>query len=553
MLGYMLSFGLLVATILPLVTLLLLRLRVSLALRTVRGGRRTIAFLHPYCNDGGGGERVLWVAIRELLARAVIDPARWRIVVYTGDPVSDDEIRAHALRRFGVAVPEQVEFVRLAGRGWIEPKRYPVATLLGQAFGSLVLAAEAIARVPPDVLVDTTGLHFCLPLLRAAGVPRLACYVHYPLISSDMLGAVASRKAAHNNASLFARFQATAALKLAYYHVLVFLYRCAGRMSDCTVANGSWTAAHVRSLWGVEVRTVFPPCDTRTLQLLPLEPTDPTVVNRGARRVGRDHLILSVAQFRPEKDHQLQLRAFARLLRAWRRAGAPAPRPQLVLAGAVRHAADQARLDALQRLAARLLGSEAQRTGAPVDDPQVVRRSTSPKRTRMVGRKSEGEGEGGAEAQAVRAAAQAAQAAEAAEAAEEDEGAPLDMLDAVHFAPNLPYAELQGLLARAKVGLHTMWNEHFGIGIVEMLAAGVVPVAHNSGGPALDIIEDRRTGRLATTEKEYADAMEELLLTPGAEPRRRAMAAAGRASVATRFSEAAFAEAMVEAMRPVLA
>jgi alpha-1,2-mannosyltransferase len=170
----------------------------------------------------------------------------------------------------------------------------------------------------------------------------------------------------------------------------------------------------------------------------------------------------------------------------------------------------------------------------------------------MVGRKSEREGEGGAEAQA--AAAQAAQAAAAqAAAAEEDEGAPLDMLDAVRFAPNLPYAELQGLLARAKVGLHTMWNEHFGIGIVEMMAAGVVPVAHNSGGPALDIIEDRRTGRLATTEKEYADAMEELLLTPGAEPRRRAMAAAGRASVATRFSEAAFAEAMVEALRPVLA
>ena len=540
----MLSFGLLVATILPLVTLLLLRLRVSLALRTVRGGRRTIAFLHPYCNDGGGGERVLWVAIRELLARAVIDPARWRIVVYTGDPVSDDEIRAHALRRFGVAVPEQVEFVRLAGRGWIEPKRYPVATLLGQAFGSLVLAAEAIARVPPDVLVDTTGLHFCLPLLRAAGVPRLACYVHYPLISSDMLGAVASRKAAHNNASLFARFQATAALKLAYYHVLVFLYRCAGRMSDCTVANGSWTAAHVRSLWGVEVRTVFPPCDTHTLQLLPLEPTNPS-----GRLVGRDHLILSVAQFRPEKDHQLQLRAFARLLRAWRRAGAPAPRPQLVLAGAVRHAADQARLDALHKLAALLLGSDAQRTGAAVDDPQVVRRSTSPRRIRMVGRKSEREGEGGAEAQAAAAQAAAAQAA----AAEEDEGAPLDMLDAVRFAPNLPYAELQGLLARAKVGLHTMWNEHFGIGIVEMLAAGVVPVAHNSGGPALDIIEDRRTGRLATTEKEYADAMEELLLTPGAEPRRRAMAAVGRASVATRFSEAAFAEAMVEALRPVLA
>ena len=70
------------------------------------------------------------------------------------------------------------------------------------------------------------------------------------------------RKAAHNNASLFARFAVTAALKLAYYHLLVRLYRCAGRTSDLTVANGSWTAAHLRKLWGVPVRTVFPPCDT---------------------------------------------------------------------------------------------------------------------------------------------------------------------------------------------------------------------------------------------------------------------------------------------------
>ena len=48
---------------------------------------------------------------------------------------------------------------------------------------------------PPDVLVDTTGLHFCLPLLRFLGVPRLGCYVHYPLISSDMVAAVATASA----------------------------------------------------------------------------------------------------------------------------------------------------------------------------------------------------------------------------------------------------------------------------------------------------------------------------------------------------------------------
>ena len=62
---------------------------------------------------------------------------------------------------------------RLRLRAAIEPKRYPVATLLFQAVGSLVLAAEAVCRAPAHVLIDTTGLHFCLPLLRLLGVPRL--------------------------------------------------------------------------------------------------------------------------------------------------------------------------------------------------------------------------------------------------------------------------------------------------------------------------------------------------------------------------------------------
>jgi alpha-1,2-mannosyltransferase len=33
-----------------------------------------------------------------------------------------------------------------------------------------------------------------------------------------------------------------------------------------------------------------------------------------------------------------------------------------------------------------------------------------------------------------------------------------------------------------------MWNEHFGIGVVEYMAAGLVPVAHASGGPLMDIV-----------------------------------------------------------------
>lgn len=39
-----------------------------------------------------------------------------------------------------------------------------------------------------------------------------------------------------------------------------------------------------------------------------------------------------------------------------------------------------------------------------------------------------------------------------------------------------------------QVGLHTMVDEHFGISVVELLAAGLYVVAHNSGGPRTDIL-----------------------------------------------------------------
>lgn len=65
-----------------------------------------------------------------------------------------------------------------------------------------------------------------------------------------------------------------------------------------------------------------------------------------------------------------------------------------------------------------------------------------------------------------------------------------------------------------------MWNEHFGIGIVEMMAAGLIVIAHNSGGPKSDIVvpyydvitndcpgttTTTTTGFLATTVEEYAE------------------------------------------------
>jgi alpha-1,2-mannosyltransferase len=69
-----------------------------------------------------------------------------------------------------------------------------------------------------------------------------------------------------------------------------------------------------------------------------------------------------------------------------------------------------------------------------------------------------------------------------------------------------------------------MWNEHFGIGIVEMMAAGLVVIAHNSGGPKSDIIVPIQnnnnnnkgnsiltTGFLASSVDEYAERIHYIL------------------------------------------
>lgn len=52
----------------------------------------------------------------------------------------------------------------------------------------------------------------------------------------------------------------------------------------------------------------------------------------------------------------------------------------------------------------------------------------------------------------------------------------------VHLHPNLDYHEMVKLLNSSKYFLHTLENEPFGITAVEAIAAGCIPIVHNSGG-----------------------------------------------------------------------
>jgi alpha-1,2-mannosyltransferase len=96
-----------------------------------------------------------------------------------------------------------------------------------------------------------------------------------------------------------------------------------------------------------------------------------------------------------------------------------------------------------------------------------------------------------------------------------------------------------------------MWNEHFGISIVEMLAAGLLVIAHNSGGPALDIInphEDQQTGYLASNEEEYSLTMKAAIDVLEENDRCAEIRARGRQST-HRFSDEKFISSLTDHLK----
>jgi len=166
-----------------------------------------------------------------------------------------------------------------------------------------VLAWEAAVQVIPDVMLDTMGYAFTYPLFCHVAGCRVGCYVHYPTISTDMLAKVQRRETGFNNSDYVSQSSSLSAAKLIYYRAFAAAYGYVGAHAEVVMVNSTWTSNHIKALWPYasdRTQVVYPPCNTHAFGKLALRPRLPEIV--------------SVAQFRPEKNHDLQLEAFARLL-----------------------------------------------------------------------------------------------------------------------------------------------------------------------------------------------------------------------------------------------
>ncbi|KAI8870368.1 hypothetical protein GQ42DRAFT_178626 [Ramicandelaber brevisporus] len=238
-----------------------------------------VGFFHPYCNAGGGGERVLWTAITAIQqhskllrahsqakrggsnnnnnnkSQATVDRlAHTYCVVYTGDTDATSEaILRRAQQRFNLKIDSsRVVIIHLQRRDWVEARRYPVFTILGETLGSLVLGYEALNRVVPDIFIDSMGYAFTYPLVRyftRGSVPLLA-YVHYPTISTDMLERVQTgQTGVESHRSLAGRHPLLGFAKSLYYRLFAAAYGWAGSFIHMALTSSTWTRNHIDQLW----------------------------------------------------------------------------------------------------------------------------------------------------------------------------------------------------------------------------------------------------------------------------------------------------------------
>lgn len=90
------------------------------------------------------------------------------------------------------------------------------------------------------------------------------------------------------------------------------------------------------------------------------------------------------------------------------------------------------------------------------------------------------------------------------------------------------------------------------LGVVEMMAAGTIVLAHDSGGPKLDIVvpvSSHKTGFLASDIDSYAVAMETIFSLSDSE--RLEIRKHARES-ASRFSEKEFYNGFLSAIEPLM-
>ena len=416
---------------------------------------KTVSFIHPFCSDCGGGEKVLWRMITSLISyydntttkNNFQNMPKLKINIISGRK-DDKQILLNKLKsRFGIDLAKQnnnininsnklvyeVELISMESGYMLRPKNF--LTMLLQILAQIYFAIEIITKIYSDVYCDTTGLPFTYFILKYLGHAKVTAYTHYPFISKDMIYQVQNNKPGVHSRGNLNKNKFIRKIKIFYYNLILKVYKIMGnKCLSFAYVNSTWTFNHMKETWDELYKTnkliiLYPPCSI-------------SLYREAAKNDNRQNIIVSFSQFRPEKNQILQIKILAQLKKKL------SIYPELEdlelhLIGGVRNEEDQKLFDDL-KIFARQLGVEKY----------------------------------------------------------------------VKFLKNGSTEEIMEEFSKAKIGIHTMIDEHFGINLIEMMAAGLILVTHNSAGAKDDILknEGEKPGFLVNNENEYIAQIEEILV-----------------------------------------
>ena len=378
---------------------------------------KVITFMHPNCYDFGGGEKVLWMII-DALTSMKNAKCYYKINILcapklnknTNNELTYNENLLNRLKeRFSIDINKNSEIIRSIEMIEFKTTKYlspfPFFTMLLQILFQILFAFEICFRVHSDTIIDTVGLPFTFSILKYLGRFKLSAYVHYPFISQDMVDDIKRGIDGVHSRGVLAKYKIYKKLKLFYYNLILRFYKINLSCLEFMFTNSTWTYTHLKNIApAVKNQILYPPCSISTYR------------NKN-RNVQRENIIISFAQFRPEKNQKMQLNILKEV-----RKRLPHINIRLCLMGGVRNEDDKKLFDNLK-----------------------------------------------------------------------DYAESLGLTNFVEFHPNLPSSEVKKKFESAKIGIHTMRDEHFGISVIEMMSAGLLTIAHNSAGPKKDIIGASRS------------------------------------------------------------
>ncbi|OAF71682.1 GDP-Man:Man(3)GlcNAc(2)-PP-Dol alpha-1,2-mannosyltransferase [Intoshia linei] len=393
----------------------------------------TVAFFHPDCLSGGGGERVLWVCISSLIKYSKVN-----VIVYCDQKsvtTTDSSIILEKVKdMFGIEiVTHRLTITPIHFASILKASNYPVCTLLFQTLASILVSFNVIItflKNRPNVIIDTSGYSVIILSLKFFSGMKSIQYVHYPFITDIMIGQSKSCENSYNHSKFVSSSSILRQCKHVYLNLLYRLYSISYNCSLCIFANGTWTYQHLKK--------ILHPLHSNLKILYPPVPAQ-TFISKSKKMNNESFNVIYVAQFRLEKNHLCVLEAWSFFIKKFQN-------------------------KFTKELCLKLVG------GAKIEHHFKILRVLKEKCIE------------------------------------------LNISKSVQFLVNLDHIDFVNVLISSNVSIHAMKEEHFGIGIVESMAAGVPVIAHNSGGPKLDIICENQNkndicGKLAVQPEEYAECL----------------------------------------------